>query len=60
MTLFRNPSGCRNYQDLKVLVVGVICTIFVFMVVSVYEGFGGSPPTHIDLIHDKAYEHLLP
>lgn len=35
MTFFRQPlSVCRNSDDIRVLLVGLLCTIIIFVVVS--------------------------
>lgn len=36
MTFFRENLSCRYAQDIKVLKVGVICTVIIFVVVSLY------------------------
>jgi len=40
----------RNYQDSKVLLVGFICAMVIFTVVTAYEGSSLAQVVHIDLV----------
>ena len=54
MTLFRKPLGtCKNADDLRVLMVGIVCTVLIFSFFTVYEGARDNPITLIDLIQVK-------
>ncbi len=52
MTSFIDRLGVstRTGEDIKVLLVGIVCTLLIFSVVTMYEGVGGSPLIHIDLV----------
>lgn len=55
MTIFRSEQGpCKNADDIKVLLVGVVCTIFIFSVVSVLDGVTTQTLAHVvDLVQNR-------
>ncbi len=40
----------KNHQDSKVLLVGFICAMAIFTVVTAYEGVSVAQVVHIDLV----------
>jgi hypothetical protein len=40
----------RNHQDSKVLLVGLICAMLIFTVVTAYEGISVAQVVHVDLV----------
>ncbi len=40
----------RNHQDSKVFLVGVICAMLIFTVVTAYEGVSVAQVAHVDLV----------
>lgn len=51
MTMLECPV--RNAQDMKVIFVGLICTIFIFSVVTIGENIIATPMNHVDLVKQK-------
>lgn len=50
------PFSCpvRNAEDLKVLFIGIICTILIFSFVTIGEGVLAEPtPLMVDLVQEK-------
>ncbi len=46
----KNWKVSRNYQDSKVLLVGVICAMLIFTVVTTYESTSIAQAVHVDLV----------
>ncbi len=40
----------RNHQDSKVLLVGFICAMVIFTVITTYEGLSVAQAVHVDLV----------
>jgi hypothetical protein len=51
MTLFSCPT--RNAQDIKVILVGLVCAMGIFSVVTTYEVYYMIQPIHIDLVQGR-------
>ncbi len=43
----------RDYQDTKVLIVGVICAMLIFTVVTTYERVAMAQIVHVDLVQAR-------
>lgn len=46
-------SAQRNADDIKVLAVGVFCTMLIFSVVTIVEGVPVVPVIHVDLVQAR-------
>ena len=43
----------RNAEDAKVLLIGIICTILIFTIVTVYEGASVQATTYVETVKES-------
>lgn len=54
MNPFRRPAGpCKNADDMRVIVVGIVCSLLIFSFFSVFGETTLAQAIHIDLVLNR-------